>query len=208
MGHPDGVCGGVGGSQHLCAPGFLSNGVLGGTVPNAAGIALAKKLDGADDISVVFIGDGTLGEGVVYETLNLASLWRLPLLVVCEDNGWAQSTPSTTNLSGSIAARFAAFDIPVAEIDTTDVIAIHDLAGREIEATRHGGPRALVLHTYRLCHHSKNDDNRPEDEVQARWAIEPLGVHAGRLDAARREAIAAEVEHALGDVVAAARTAG
>src|SRR3954465_7577416 len=92
MGKEAGVCRGMGGSQHICAPGFKSNGVQGGIVPAAAGIAMANQLSGNDAVSVVFIGDGTLGEGVVYETLNLASLWRLPLLVVCEDNRWAQST--------------------------------------------------------------------------------------------------------------------
>ena len=103
MGKPEGVCGGIGGSQHLCAPGFMSNGVQGGIVPNAAGIALAKQLDGSAGVSVVFIGDGTLGEGATYETLNLASLWKLPLVVVLEDNEWAQSTPSSANLAGSMS---------------------------------------------------------------------------------------------------------
>src|SRR3954471_8634161 len=93
MGKPAGLCAGIGGSQHICAPGFKSNGVQGGIVPAAAGIALAEQLRGSDALSVVFLGDGTLGEGVVYETLNLAALWKLPLLVVLEDNGWAQSTP-------------------------------------------------------------------------------------------------------------------
>ena len=100
MGKPEGVCGGIGGSQHLCAPGFKSNGIQGGIVPTAAGIALAEQLDGDGGLSVVFIGDGTLGEGVVYETLNLASLWQLPLLLVLEDNGWSQSTPTSVNLAG------------------------------------------------------------------------------------------------------------
>src|SRR6516164_4765319 len=121
MGKPEGVCGGIGGSQHLCAPGFKSNGIQGGIVPNAAGIALAKQLDGGDGLSVVFIGDGTLGEGATYETLNLASLWKLPLVVVLEDNEWAQSTPVGANLAGSMSDRFAAFGIPVFEIDSTDV---------------------------------------------------------------------------------------
>ena len=102
MGKPEGVCGGIGGSQHLCAPGFKSNGIQGGIVPNAAGIALAKQLDGGGGLSVVFIGDGTLGEGATYETLNLASLWKLPLVVVLEDNEWAQSTPASANLAGSM----------------------------------------------------------------------------------------------------------
>jgi len=81
MGKEAGICGGLGGSQHICAPGFKSNGVQGGIVPVAAGIAMAKRLRGIDALSVVFVGDGTLGEGVVYETLNIASLWQLPLLV-------------------------------------------------------------------------------------------------------------------------------
>src|SRR5215467_9940080 len=118
MGKPEGVCGGIGGSQHLCAPGFMSNGVQGGIVPNAAGIALAKQLGGDAGLSVVFIGDGTLGEGATYETLNLAALWRLPLVVVLEDNEWAQSTPSRENLAGSISSRFSAFGMSVYEIDS------------------------------------------------------------------------------------------
>lgn len=205
MGSAAGVCGGVGGSQHLRADGFASNGVLGGTVPNAAGVALANQLDGTNALSVVFIGDGTLAEGVVYETLNLASLWQLPLLIVCEDNGWAQSTPKTVNLAGSVAARFAAFGIPVDELDSTDVRAIHDLAEEVVAATRQDGPRALVIDTYRLCHHSKNDDNRPLAEVAARWESDPLTVHGRRLDALDRAHVDREVDDAIGEVIADAR---
>jgi TPP-dependent pyruvate/acetoin dehydrogenase alpha subunit len=127
--------------------------------------------------------------------------------VVCEDNGWAQSTPSTANLAGSIVERFSAFGIPVAELDSTDVRAIHELAEREVAATRASGPRALVLHTYRLCHHSKNDDNRPADEVERRWRLDPLTVHAPRLGRERVERIEAEVRDALDTVVRAARSA-
>ena len=113
MGHAEGVCGGIGGSQHICAPGFKSNGIQGGIVPTAAGIALAEKLRQSDRVSTVFIGDGTLGEGMVYETLNLASLWKLPLWIVLENNGWSQSTPLALNFAGSMAGRFDAFNIPV-----------------------------------------------------------------------------------------------
>lgn len=202
MGKPVGVCGGIGGSQHLCTPGFMSNGVQGGIVPNAAGIALAKQLDGGVGVSVVFIGDGTLGEGATYETLNLASLWKLPLVVVLEDNGWAQSTPSSANLAGSISGRFAAFGLPVFEIDSTDVQEIGTVAGRGLaEARKHEGPVAIVIHTYRLCHHSKNDDNRPADEVAARWALDPIRIQGRRLDPSARAAIDAEVESALQDVI-------
>jgi TPP-dependent pyruvate/acetoin dehydrogenase alpha subunit len=206
MGKDAGMCRGLGGSQHICAPGFTSNGVQGGIVPAAAGIALARKLTGESGISVVFIGDGTLGEGAVYETLNLAALWQLPLLVVCEDNAWAQSTPVAANLAGSMRARFEAFGIPVREIESTDVIELDDAAGPEIAALRlGGGPRVLLIHTYRLCHHSKNDDDRPAAEVAARWLVEPLVVHGKRLAETDRATIDAEVEAGLADVIATAR---
>jgi len=202
MGKPEGVCGGIGGSQHLCAPGFKSNGIQGGIVPNAAGIAFAKQLDGSDGLSVVFIGDGTLGEGATYETLNLASLWKLPLVLVLEDNEWAQSTPTSANLAGSMSDRFAAFGIPVFEIDSTDVEEIDTLAERALgRAREQKGPIAIIIHTYRLCHHSKNDDNRPADEVAARWELDPIEIHGRRLNPAVRATIDAEVESALQDVI-------
>jgi TPP-dependent pyruvate/acetoin dehydrogenase alpha subunit len=203
MGKPQGVCGGIGGSQHLCAPGFKSNGVQGGIVPTAAGIALANRLgDNPQAVSVVFIGDGTLGEGAVYESLNLAKLWELPLLVVLEDNGWSQSTPSSANFAGDMRGRFEAFGLPVWELDSTDVEEIDAAAGEAIESVRGGrGPAALIVHTYRLCHHSKNDDNRPEAEVTARGALDPIALHGARLDPAVRDAIDAEVESALQAVV-------
>ncbi|WIM99571.1 thiamine pyrophosphate-dependent dehydrogenase E1 component subunit alpha [Actinoplanes oblitus] len=206
MGKEAGVCRGLGGSQHICAPGFKSNGVQGGIVPNAAGIALANQLSGNDAVSVVFIGDGTLGEGVVYETLNMAALWKLPLLVVCEDNRWAQSTPIAANLAGDMASRFAAFGVPVREVDSTDVQELSEIAGAEVAAVRSGeGPRVLLIHTYRLCHHSKSDDERPEREIAERWLVEPLVVHGRRLDEADRRRIEDEVETALSEVVATAR---
>jgi TPP-dependent pyruvate/acetoin dehydrogenase alpha subunit len=180
----------------------MSNGIQGGIVPNAAGIALAKQLDGSDGLSVVFIGDGTLGEGATYETLNLASLWRLPLVVVLEDNEWAQSTPRSANLAGGIRERFAAFGLPVFEIDSTDVEEIDALAELAMERARgRTGPVAIVIHTYRLCHHSKNDDNRPTEEVAARWVLDPIEIHGRRLVPSVRSAIDAEVETALQDVI-------
>lgn len=203
MGKSEGVCGGIGGSQHLAAPGFKSNGVLGGTVPAAAGIAFAFQLCDSDAISVAFIGDGTLGEGVVYETFNLASLWKLPLLVVLEDNGWAQSTPSRLTLAGEIGTRLTAFGFHLEEVDTTDVLQIADAAASAVRFVRGARiPMALVIHTYRLCHHSKNDDNRPQAEVQARWSLDPLKVHGARLTVDCRRQIDEEVQAAIEAVVA------
>jgi acetoin:2,6-dichlorophenolindophenol oxidoreductase subunit alpha len=206
MGKPAGLCGGIGGSQHICAPGFKSNGVQGGIVPAAAGIALAEQLRGSDGLSVVFLGDGTLGEGVVYETLNLTALWQLPLLLVLEDNGWSQSTPSSLNLAGDISARFAAFGLPVVEVATTDVLEVEAAAGEAVAGCRaRQGPGVLVIHTYRLCHHSKNDDHRPIEEVQLRWAYDPLVVHGVRLDADEWTGIDREVDDALEDCVTRVR---
>jgi acetoin:2,6-dichlorophenolindophenol oxidoreductase subunit alpha len=202
MGKPAGLCSGVGGSQHICAQGFKSNGVQGGIVPAAAGIALAEQLRGPDHLSVVFLGDGTLGEGVVYETLNLSVLWQLPLLVVLEDNGWAQSTPRRLNLAGDITPRFEAFGLPVVEVDTTDVLEVDGAAEEAAIGCRtRRGPGALIIHTYRLCHHSKNDDNRPVEEVAARRAYDPLVVHGARLAPEERVQTEAEVVQALEECV-------
>lgn len=202
MGKPAGLCAGIGGSQHICAPGFKSNGIQGGIVPAAAGIAMAEQLKGSDGLSVVFLGDGTLGEGLVYETLNLTALWQLPLLIVLEDNGWSQSTPSSLNLAGEISSRFTAFGLPVVEVETTDVLEVDAAAGEAVSGCRsRRGPGVLIVHTYRLCHHSKNDDNRPIEEVQARRALDPLMVHGARLEADDLAEIEREVEEALEDCV-------
>ncbi len=203
MGLPEGICAGIGGSQHIAVPGFKSNGVQGGIVPAAAGIALANELSGSTAISVVFIGDGTLGEGLVYETLNIASLWQLPLLIVLEDNGWSQSTPSHLNLAGSMRARFEAFGVAVEEVDSTDILEIAPVAERAVSRVREQrAPCALIIHTYRLCHHSKNDDHRPEQEVEARRALDPLAVHGPRLSEHARARVDAEVSDAIDEVVA------
>jgi acetoin:2,6-dichlorophenolindophenol oxidoreductase subunit alpha len=207
MGKPEGVVGGIGGSQHICAPGFKSNGILGGTVPAAAGVALGMKLSGTDGISVVFVGDGAFGEGVVYETLNMASLWGLPLLVVVENNAWSQSTPLAVNFAGDMVKRFEAFGIPTARLESTDVLEIDAEAERQVGVVRESGtPRALIIDTYRLCHHSKSDDNRPADEIAARWPLEPLTVHGARLDTTARERIDGEVGEALTEIVDEARS--
>src|ERR1700679_3004653 len=121
LGKASGTCGGIGSSQHLCHNNFFSNGIQGGIVPVAAGYALGNKLRQNDAIGVVYIGDGTLGEGALYETMNIISKWEIPLLIVCENNYYAQSTHQSTNLAGNILARAEAFNIRVQNGDTWNV---------------------------------------------------------------------------------------
>jgi 2-oxoisovalerate dehydrogenase E1 component len=168
MGREAGICRGRGGSQHICHGNVFSNGIQGGIVPVAAGIALAMKLRGSGDISVVCIGDGTLGEGALYESLNLASIWNLPLLVLLENNLYAQSTSQSQTLSGSIEARAEAFGIRSLRADTWDAAGLIETAGEAVDYVR-GESRPLLLRvdTYRLMAHSKGDDNRDPAEVES-----------------------------------------
>ena len=166
MGKKCGTCGGVGSSQHLKHGNFFSNGIQGGIVPVAAGMALANKLQGTDRIGVVFIGDGTLGEGIVYETLNIISLWKIPLLVVCENNQYAQSTKIEHNLAGHIRKRAEAFGIRTFESNTDEVDLLLNEANESIKLVRlQGVPIFHLVNTYRLNPHSKGDDNRDPDEI-------------------------------------------
>ncbi len=202
MGKPNGVCGGISGSQHLCRGNFHSNGIQGGIVPNAVGMAYAEKQLGTGSVTTVFLGDGTLGEGAVYEAMNLASLWGAPVLFVIENNYYAQSTPSHLQIAGDIAARPRAFGIETVEITTTDVEAVYESAGGLIESIRREmRPACLVINTYRLAPHSKGDDNRDPAEIEERRSFDPLRVAALRLDPALAETIAdecrAEVERAV-----------
>ncbi|GAB4484421.1 MAG: hypothetical protein OHK0031_08440 [Anaerolineales bacterium] len=199
MGRVTGLVGGRGGSQHIHWRNFYSNGIQGGIVPVATGMALAEKLQKTGQIAVVFLGDGTLGEGAVYESLNLAALWQIPVLYVVENNRYAQTTPIESGLAGSIAARFQAFGISAWEIDSSDVLEIRARAAEALQHVRANGlPAACILHTCRFAAHSKGDDPRPREEIaKLRAERDPLTLHAPRLDSDRRAAIEAEVEAAV-----------
>jgi len=191
----------VGGSQHLHWHNFYSSGVQGGTVAMAAGMALAEKQIGGDGIVVDFMGDGTLGEGIVYECLNMISLWQLPILIVLENNRIAQTTPSNLAIAGDIHKRFEAFDIPTAAVDSSDILEILTLAGDLVSEVRTSrSPRALVITTARLGSHSKGDDTRTESELAGLWAArDPVAIQGARLDDETRTRVEAEVEAAVGD---------
>lgn len=193
MGKPSGVCGGVGGSQHLHWHNFYSSGVQGGTVAMAAGMALAEKRAGRGTLVVDFMGDGTLGEGIVYECLNMIALWQLPILIVLEHNQIAQTTPASLVIAGSLRQRFEAFGLPTAELDSSDILEILPLAGTLIEQVRsESAPRVLIITTARLGAHSKGDDTRSADELELLWGTrDPLAIQAARLNEAERT----QVEH-------------
>jgi TPP-dependent pyruvate/acetoin dehydrogenase alpha subunit len=199
MGKATGVCGGRGGSQHLHWQNFYSNGVLGGTLPLSVGISLAEKVKGSGAVTICFLGDGTLGEGVVYESLNLAALWQAPLLLVVEDNGIAQTTPKELAVAGDIAARFSAFGIPAHELDSSSVLEIYSLAGNILTQVRSNtAPQALILRTCRFGPHSKGDDTRPAELVaRLRKERDPLIIHASHLQEAERVEISHQVEHEI-----------
>jgi TPP-dependent pyruvate/acetoin dehydrogenase alpha subunit len=205
MGKASGLCGGRGGSQHICWRDFYSSGVQGGIVPCAAGMALAEKAKGSGQIVLTFLGDGTLGQGVVYESLNLASLWKLPLLFVLENNRYAQTTPIHLALAGSISARFEAFGIECTELESTDVLEVRHHAAEAIDRVRQEArPGALVIHTYRLCAHSKRDDTRDPEEVEKFSCLDPLLVHGRRLSEAERNSAESACEELIDQAFAAA----
>jgi 2-oxoisovalerate dehydrogenase E1 component len=199
MGKVGGVCAGRGGSQHLHWRTFYSNGVQGGIVPVATGLALAQKIMQTRAIALAFLGDGTLGEGVVYEALNMASLWQAPILFVLENNRIAQTTPIELALAGDIEARFQAFGIPTIMLDSSDVQEISQAASTTLaDVRRERAPRALILQTYRFGPHSKGDDTRPAEDLQRmRQERDPLNLQASRLPAVEKQAIVNQVDELI-----------
>ena len=171
-------------------------------------MALAEKQRGTGAVTVAFLGDGTLGQGVVYESLNIASLWDLPILFVVENNFYAQSTPSRLNLAGRIVDRGSAFGIETAELTRPTSSRSTTPRARSSPAVREGGrPFFLVLNTYRFSAHSKGDDDRDEAEIEAARERDPLLVAGTQLADEERRAIDEACEQRLADVIDAAESA-
>ncbi len=191
MGRADGVCGGRGGSQHLVWRHFHSNGVQGGMTGIGAGLALARKRHDSGAIVAAIIGDGTLGQGLLYEAMNLASVWAAPLLVVVENNGIAQTTYPSHNLGGDIAARGAAFGLATWRVsdDAPDFFEQVEAAVDWVRLTQR--PGFLVIDTRRMGPHSKGDDLREPEELAAIRARDPLAAMGRRLSDTARAAIEA-----------------
>ena len=175
MGKTNSLCDGKGGSQHIHYKNFYTNGVQGGIVPNAVGVALSEKLKATNNIVIVFIGDGTLGQGVVYESMNLAQLFEIPILFVLENNGYAMSTKTSDAVSGSISERASAFGIRTQEIDGNDVKEVTIATKNAINFVRtNTKPFMLICNTYRMAAHSKGDDSRPKEEIESHRKNDPL----------------------------------
>ncbi len=174
LGRASGLCRGRGGSMHLvdAANGVLgATGVVGGNLPLAAGAAWAAQARSERTISVVFFGDGATGAGVFHETVNLAVLWKLPLLFVCENNGYAEFTSREEHSNVRLVSAFAApYGMAAQTIDGNDLLAVHAQAGEAIARLRRGeGPFLLECMTYRMAGHFVGDAQhyRSKEEIAA-----------------------------------------
>ncbi|NQT21724.1 MAG: thiamine pyrophosphate-dependent dehydrogenase E1 component subunit alpha [Planctomycetes bacterium] len=177
FGKATGVSGGRGGSQHIAdiASGFLaSNGITGGGLPIAAGAALSIKMQGRDQVVLCFFGDGAANQGTFHESVNMAAIWKLPLILFCENNLYAMSTPFNDAFPVSnVSDRADGYAMPGKIIDGNDVCVVRDAVREAARHVRSGaGPYLVEALTYRHCGHSKSDgcEYRPDAE-EAEWAL-------------------------------------
>jgi len=174
-GYKTGVCMGIGSSQHLYSSGFLSNGPQAALIPVGSGIAKHLKDSEHSSVCVSFFGEGTLGEGLVYETMNLASVLELPHVFVLENNLYSQSTPQSQAVAGSFELRAKAFDLKFFSTNTWDLDDLFLTCQEAIQYSRDSGkPCFLDIKTYRLNAHSKSDDDRDENEINFFYAKDPI----------------------------------
>lgn len=183
FGRRDGYCKGKGGSMHIADfdVGMLgANGIVGAGLPITAGAGVAAHLEGSDAVAVGFFGDGATGEGPFHESLNIASLWKLPVIWVCENNQYAVETPVAASLAARNVADLAAgYDMPGYVVDGNDALAVYTAAKEAVRRARAGeGPTLLECKTWRRHQHAFRDvvtaDKRPPDQI-AHWAArDPL----------------------------------
>ncbi len=220
LGKEAGYCRGKGGSMHIADPdtGNLgANAIVAGSTGIATGAALSAKMRGSGQVSVCFFGEGALGQGVLYEVMNMASLWKLPVVFVCENNLYNEYTPYTETTAGEVTARASAFGIPAEVVDGQDVRAVNAAARKAVERARGGdGPSFLECMTYRWFGHHVGDVDRAyyrskeEEEdwkasrdpvrLMADWILERGAADRETLEHLEREAeeeVSAGVEFAL-----------
>ena len=177
FGRVDGYCKGKGGSMHIAdfAIGMLgANGIVGGGMPIACGAALAAQLEGAGNVAACFFGDGATGEGEFHESLNIASLWKLPLVFVCENNQYgAGNAVESVRVMADISLHAGAYGLPGVTVDGNDVVAVRDAAAAAVDRARRGdGPTLLHCRTFRSLFHAMRDVPPPETrsaDVLAAW---------------------------------------
>ncbi len=204
-GRTTGYCRGKGGSMHVVAAeaGFVTaSGVVGGTVPLALGAAFAAREKGAGRVSVVFFGDGAGQTGPFHESLNIASLWGLPVIFVCENNGYAEFTPLSAHTRVERLARHAeTYGIPSATVDGNDILAVRKAMGRAVDNARAGkGPTFVECLTYRLRGHYEGDPGKYRELSQlADWKKKDPIARFTRVLKRRRAASARDFEEAESD---------
>jgi TPP-dependent pyruvate/acetoin dehydrogenase alpha subunit len=183
LGKEAGYCRGKGGSMHIADPttGNLgANAIVGGSAGIATGAAFSSKHLGTNQVTVCFFGEGALGQGVLYEVMNLASLWKLPVIYACENNLYNEYTHYSETTAGDILARGTAFGLPAESVDGQDVRAVYATAKRLVDRARKGeGPAFLVCNTYRYAGHHVGDINREyyrskQEEQQWRTERDPI----------------------------------
>ena len=188
MGRADGYCKGRSGSMHIAAAdlGILgANAIMAAGLPMAVGAGYAALVRGTDQVAVAFLGEGAVGEGAFHESLNLAALWRVPVVFVCENNQYAELSHVSLHLANPVVSSYAAsYGIPGVRVDGNDALAVRDAFGEALARARSGqGPTLLECDTYRLHGHFEGDQQqyRTKDEVESWRARDPLDALGARL---------------------------
>jgi pyruvate dehydrogenase E1 component alpha subunit len=219
FGKETGYCHGRGGSMHIAdvKTGNLgANGIVGGGLPIAVGAALTAKRLGRDDVTVCFFGDGANNEGAFHEALNMAAIWKLPVIFLCENNRYGMSTPASyATAVANIADRAAAYAMPGVTVDGNDFSAVTEALHIAIARARAGeGPSLVENQTYRWRGHSKSDRNRyrTKDEIEGWINRDPIArfraelIAHGLLDEAGADAIEAAAQKAVADGIEFAKS--
>ncbi|WP_329260944.1 dehydrogenase E1 component subunit alpha/beta [Streptomyces sp. NBC_01478] len=200
MGKDAGTCHGRGGSMHIADPGlgiYGANGIVGAGLPIAAGVATAAKLRAAGDVVVAFFGDGAVAQGMFHEAVNLAAVWDLPVVFLCENNHYSEFSPESEQHRAPLSARAAGYGIEYQHVDGNDVLAVaQTMTGLVARLRAGGGPVLLEAETYRWHGHYEGDPERyrPAEEVAAAKERDPLLIARRQLDAAAADAVDEEID--------------